>query len=99
MSSDETDTPGQTNEDAEPDPAADPFLNDLGDDIRALMGGDAEITIREYSDHVDIRVLPTDIKRVLEEKYDDVAVTPYKGFGITLQQQSQTTQQDESTSS
>lgn len=99
MSSNETDPPARARGDTATESAADPFLTELGDDIRDIVGADADITIREYADHIDIRVLPTDVKQVLEAKYNDVTVTPYRGFGMTLQHQPDDEQQDDTTNS
>lgn len=94
MTSDSGDTPAQGSGDASTDPEDDPFLNELGDDIRDVLGADADITFRDYSDHIDVRILPNDVKRVLEEKYDGVTVTPYNGFRMTLQKRADADQQD-----
>jgi hypothetical protein len=46
-------------------------------DVKSLFGDDVDITVREYGNYVDARILPNGAVEKLEDEHDDLGVFPY----------------------
>lgn len=57
---------------------------DIEDDVRSLFGEDVEVTVREYSDHLDVRIMPDDAVASLEAEHDGLNCVPYNAFQMTV---------------
>lgn len=53
------------------------------DELVARFGEDADITVYDVGDHLDVRVLPQDVKESLETDHD-VEVVPYNAMRFTV---------------
>lgn len=63
-------------------------------DIESLVGPDADIKIYQGSNHIDVRVIPQNIKHELEAKYEELNVVPYRGFKMTISRDEAETKSD-----
>jgi menaquinone-dependent protoporphyrinogen IX oxidase len=57
--------------------------SEVRDDVEALFGGDVDITVYEYADHLDVRVLPNGAVKEIEAKHD-VKLVPYTACKLTI---------------
>lgn len=53
------------------------------DELAAQFGEDADITVYDVGDHLDVRVLPKEVKESLETEHD-VEVVPYNALRFTV---------------
>lgn len=53
-------------------------------DVRETFGEDANVTIYDATDHLDVRILPASIKNAIESNDDDLEVVPYNAFRMTV---------------
>jgi hypothetical protein len=53
------------------------------DELAEQFGDDADITVYDVGDHLDVRVLPKEVKENLETEHD-VEVVPYNAFRLTV---------------
>lgn len=56
------------------------------DELAAQFGDDADITVYDVGDHLDVRVLPNEVKESLETEHD-VEVVPYNAFRLTVRRE------------
>ena len=56
-------------------------------DVESLFGDDVNVTVREYDDYVDVRVLPNGAVEKLEDEHDDLRVVPYNACQMTIRKE------------
>ena len=56
------------------------------DELAAQFGDEADITVYDVGDHLDVRVLPNEVKENLETEHD-VEVVPYNAFRLTVRRE------------
>jgi hypothetical protein len=65
-------------------PAAESELPSIiREELAAQFGENADITVYDVGDHLDIRVLPNDVKDDLESEHD-LTVVPYNALRLTV---------------
>lgn len=64
--------------------------NQVKDGVEALFGGDVDITVYEYSDHLDVRVLPNGGVADIEAKHG-VTLVPYTACRLTIRKDESST--------
>lgn len=57
------------------------------ENLTAQFGEDADITVYDVGDHLDIRVLPNNVKEDLESEHD-LEVVPYNALRMTVRKKS-----------
>jgi hypothetical protein len=61
--------------------------NEIGEDIKALFGDDIDVTVKEYSNHIEIRIVPNGAVAELEAEHDDLTVVPYNACKMTIRKE------------
>lgn len=59
-------------------------------ELRELFGEDADLTVHDRDDHLDVRVIPTRFAATLESEHD-VTVVPYSPLRMTIRRNRTTT--------
>lgn len=57
------------------------------ENLAAQFGENADITVYDVGDHLDIRVLPRNVKEDLESEHD-LEVVPYNALRMTVRKKS-----------
>lgn len=66
------------------DPATAALWTQVKDDICSEFGDDAAIRVRQYSNHIEVSIIPERIKSQLERKHQDITVVPYHALQMTI---------------
>lgn len=56
-------------------------------ELAELFGTEVRVRVYEQRDRLDIHVTPVELKRELEDRHDDITVTPYADFKLTVGRQ------------
>ena len=58
--------------------------NEIGEDVKTLFGEDVDVTVNDYSNHIDVRIVPNDAVAELEAEHEDLTVVPYNACQMTI---------------
>lgn len=71
--------------DAPDGPSASPELwTEIQDDVTDAFGSDVEVTVKEYEDHLDVRIMPNGAVSALEAEHEDLTIVPYNACQMTI---------------
>jgi hypothetical protein len=66
----------------------DPELSDLWpaieEDVTSTFGEDVDVTVTEYDDHLDVRIMPNGAVEEIEAEHEDLTVVPYNACQMTI---------------
>jgi hypothetical protein len=69
-------------------PETDPELSDLWPAIEAdvtdTFGDDVDVTVTEYDDHLDVRIMPNGAVEEIEAEHEGLTVVPYNACQMTI---------------
>jgi hypothetical protein len=57
---------------------------EIGDDIMAMFGDNVGVTVKEYSNHIDVRIVPNGAVDEPEAEHEDLTVFPYNACQMTI---------------
>ena len=57
---------------------------EIGDDVTAMFGDDVDVTVKDYSNHIDVRIVPNGAVDELEAEHDDLNIVPYNACQMTI---------------
>jgi hypothetical protein len=57
---------------------------EIGDDVTAMFGDDVDVTVKDYSNHIDVRIVPNGAVDELEAEHEDLTVVPYNACQMTI---------------
>jgi len=58
--------------------------NEICEEVKALFGEDVDVTVKDYSNHIDVRIVPNDAVAELEAEHEDLTVVPYNACQMTI---------------
>lgn len=53
--------------------------------ILEAVGEDADVRVHPAGGHLDVRIIPRDLKDSIEGEHDDLEVVPYNALRLTIQ--------------
>lgn len=56
----------------------------IQDDVTEVFGDDADVTVTEYENHLDVRVMPNRAVSQLEAEHEDLTIVPYNACQMTI---------------
>jgi hypothetical protein len=56
----------------------------IQEDVTAVFGDDVELTVTEYDDHLDLRVMPNGAVSEIEAEHDSITIVPYNACQMTI---------------
>ena len=62
--------------------------NEVGKDVKALFGEDVDVTVKDYSNHIDVRIVPNGAVAELEDEHEELTVVPYNACQLTIRKES-----------
>jgi hypothetical protein len=69
-------------------PETDPELLELWPQIEAdvtdTFGEDVDVTVTEYDDHLDVRIMPNGAVEEIEAEHEGLTVVPYNACQMTI---------------
>ena len=69
-------------------PETDAELSDLWPQIKAdvtdTFGDDVDVTVTEYDDHLDVRIMPNGAVEEIEAEHEGLTVVPYNACQMTI---------------
>ena len=57
---------------------------EIGDDVTAMFGDDVDVTVKDYSDYIDVRIVPNGAVDELEAEHENLTVVPYNACQMTI---------------
>jgi hypothetical protein len=60
---------------------------DVSDDVEALFGDDVDITVKDYDNHLDVRIVPNGAVEKLEAEHENLTVVPYNACQMTIRKE------------
>jgi len=60
---------------------------EIGDDVTAMFGDDVDVIVKEYSNHINVRIVPNGAVAELEAKHEDLTVVPYNACQMTIRRE------------
>jgi hypothetical protein len=69
---------------ADDDLDAPALWTEIQDEVTAVFGDDVELTVTEYDDHLDVRVMPNGAVSEIEAEHDGITIVPYKACQMTI---------------
>jgi citrate lyase gamma subunit len=61
--------------------------SEIESDVQALFGDDIDVTVREYDEYVDVRILPNGAVDALEAQHEELTIVPYNACQMTIRKQ------------
>ena len=56
----------------------------IEEDVTSRFGEDVEVTVTEYDDHLDVRIMPNGAVEEIEAEHEDLTVVPYNACQMTI---------------
>ena len=56
----------------------------IEEDVTSRFGEDVEVTVTEYDDHLDVRIMPNGAVEEIEAEHDGLKVVPYNACQMTI---------------
>ena len=56
----------------------------IEEDVTSRFGEDVEVTVTEYDDHLDVRIMPNGAVEAIEAEHEDLTVVPYNACQMTI---------------
>ena len=56
----------------------------IEEDVTSRFGEDVEVTVTEYDDHLDVRIMPNGAVEEIEAEHDGLTVVPYNACQMTI---------------
>jgi hypothetical protein len=57
---------------------------EIQEDVTAVFGDDVELTVTEYEDHLDLRLMPNGAVSEIEAEHDSITIVPYNACQMTI---------------
>ena len=61
--------------------------NEIESDVEALFGDDVDVTVREYDEYVDVRILPNGAVDALQAQHEELTIVPYNACQMTIRKE------------
>jgi hypothetical protein len=60
---------------------------DISDDVKALFGDNVDISVKDYDNHLDVRIVPNGAVEELKAEHEDLTVVPYNACHLTIRKE------------
>jgi len=57
---------------------------EIEEEVTAAFGDDVDVTVTEYDDHLDVRLMPNGALSEIEAEHDSLRIVPYNACQMTI---------------